>query len=86
MQKTSLQPGNYMKVNSVMNYFYHVNLKSTLADIVKKACTIHEGEFDIYYNTKDLKSVITPDLFREMECQVTTHMILTEEEKSKPSI
>ena len=65
MQKSILQPGNYMKVNSVMNYFYHVNLKSTLAGIIKKVCPIHEGEFDIYFNTKDIKSVMMPDLFRE---------------------
>jgi hypothetical protein len=76
MENQKLQPGNYMKVNSVMEYFYHYNVKSTLAEIIKKVCPIHEGEFNIYYSTKDLKSVIVPDLFREMECQVVTHMIL----------
>jgi hypothetical protein len=80
-----LKPGNYMRVNAVMNYFNHSNIKSTLAGIIEKVCPKHRGEFDIYYDTKDLKSVITPDLFREMECEVTTHMILTEEEKTKPN-
>jgi hypothetical protein len=85
--KSQLLPGNYMKVNSVMNFFCHDgNIKAALARIIKEVCPIHEGEFDIYYNTKDLKSIIVPDLFRELECQVITHMILNEEEKSKPSI
>jgi hypothetical protein len=76
MQKANLQPGNYMKVESVLSYFNHYNVKSTLASIIKKVCPVHEGEFSILYDTKDLKSVIVPDLFRELECHVNTLMII----------
>lgn len=76
MQKSILQPGNYMKCESVMDYFYHINVKTTLASIILKVCPIHGSEGYIFYNTKDLKSVMMPGLFQELECQVTTHMII----------
>jgi hypothetical protein len=72
----TLKPGNYMNVDSVMNYLYHVNLRSTLVDIIKKVCPIHGCKLDIYYNTSDLKSVMRPDLFRELECHVITYMVI----------
>ena len=70
-----LPNGNYMKVKAVMNYFRHENAKSTLASIIEKTCPVCVGEYSDYYNTEDIKTVINPDLFREMECHVTTHMI-----------
>ena len=80
-----LKPGNYMKVSAVLNFIEN-HFKFTLQDVVQKVCPIHTGEFDVYYSTTDLKNVIISNIFREMECEVTTHMILTEEEKSKPNI
>ena len=71
-----LKPGNYMKVNRVIEILNHKFCKSTLASIVEKICPKHEGEYDIYYNTKDLKNVIESTLFRELECEVITHMII----------
>jgi hypothetical protein len=80
MNKT-LQPGNYMKANRVIETLNHRFCKSTLASIIEKVCIKHEGEFGEYYNTRDLKSLIEPSLFRELECEVTTHMILSESDK-----
>lgn len=87
-----LKPGNYMKVSAVLNFIEN-HFKFSLQtlyypglDVVQKVCPIHKGEFDVYYSTTDLKNVIVPNIFREMECEVNTHMVLTEEELSKPNI
>jgi hypothetical protein len=71
-----LKSGNYMNVGEVDDYLCHINLRPTLVDIIKKVCPIHECKLDIYYNTSDLKSVMRPDLFRELECNVITHMVI----------
>jgi hypothetical protein len=65
-----------MNVESVQNYLNHIICRSTLSSIIKKICPIHEHESYIFYNTSDIKSVMMPDLFREMECHVTTHMVI----------
>ena len=70
-----LQPGNYMKVSKV-NEFIENHFKFTLNDIVKSVCKTYESEHGIYYNTKDLQNVITPFIFKEMECNCVTYMIL----------
>lgn len=75
--KTQLSPGNYMKTKKVIEALEHRFCKSTLASIVKKVCPVHTGELDVYYNTADLKNVIEPNLFRDLECEVITHMILS---------
>ena len=74
--KNQLKPGNYMKVSKV-NEFIENHFKFTLSDIVKKTCKIHEGEFDSYYDTADLKNVCAPFIFKEMECDCVTYMILS---------
>ena len=74
--KTSkkLPAGQYMKVDAVQSYFQSVNLKSTLV-VITVVCPMHEGEYGLYYDTADLKNVIEPSLFRELECDVITHII-----------
>jgi len=70
-----LQPGNYMKVSKVTEFLEN-HFKSTLLDIVKKVCPKHEGEHNIYYSTADLKNLMMPYIFQELECEVVTHIIL----------
>jgi hypothetical protein len=74
MEKT-LKSGNYMKVESVQDFVNHVICRSSLSGIINKVCKVYENESNKFYNTVDLKSIMMPDLFREMECQVITLMI-----------
>lgn len=73
--KQSLKPGRYMKSDSVIRFIstYFSSQSSKLVDLPK-----HQGEFGTYFETSDLKSVFTETVFREMECDVTTHLILSE--------
>ena len=70
-----LQPGNYMKVFRV-NEWIQNHFKSTLGDCVEKTCKPHQGETDLFYSVQDLRSVVSPDLFKEMKCDCVTYMIL----------
>ena len=79
----TLPEGQYMKVESVQSYFQTKVLKSTLASVIQLVCPSYEGEYGLYYNVQDLRSVIVPDLFRELECEVTTHVILSKIEYLK---
>jgi hypothetical protein len=78
MENKKLNPGNYMKVTPVRLFLakYFPNIEMQANKLTK-----HEGEYDVYFNTSDLKSIMDLDLFKEMECQVTTHMILSESDK-----
>jgi hypothetical protein len=73
--ENKLNPGHYMKCEPVMTYFYHINVKTTLASIILKACPIYSSEGHIFFNTIDLKSVISEELYRELSSQVTTHWV-----------
>jgi hypothetical protein len=75
MTTPKLPLGNYMKVSRVEDF---LSKRPNLVLNVKQTCPIHEGEFDIYYSTEDLKKVIEKDLFQLMECDVITHMIVEE--------
>jgi len=82
MKKTSanLSPGNYMEVKSVIDYLNHEICRPTLAHILMTIDYHTYNTFELYgmelYSTKDLQNIMMPDLFREMECSVTTHMVL----------
>ena len=71
-----LNPGNYMKINRVKETINIKFNRPTLVEIIEKYCEVHQGEFDVYYNTNDLKSVMMSDFFKELECEVITHVIL----------
>lgn len=82
MTKTNQLPsGNYMNAYHVIETLNHRFCRPTLASIAEKVCTKHQGEYGTYFSTTDLKNIMMPDLFKELECEVTTHMILSEEEK-----
>jgi hypothetical protein len=78
-----LAPGNYMKSNALLHALYQIYRKPDLAETVEKNCPIHIGEFGQYFSTVDLKSIMDPAFFKNLECEIVTHMILSEEEKMK---
>ena len=71
----SLKPGHYMKVTSV-----RVFLSKWFPNIEMEAnkLTKHIGEYDVYFSTSDLKTIMSSDHFKELECECTTHVILSE--------
>jgi hypothetical protein len=69
-----LQPGNYMKTSSVLNFLSHFPIECMKANQLPK----HTGEYNVYFNTEDLKAIMHKDIFKEMECECITHMILAE--------
>jgi hypothetical protein len=73
----SLQSGNYMKVTPVRLFLAMYPIECMNANKLEK----HMGEYDVYYKTSDLKTIMSASIFRELECEVTTHMILSEPEK-----
>lgn len=73
MKNQNLPAGNWMKKSNVIK---HLWMHSALRQIIEKTCpTTASREVD-YYNCKDLKNVIAPHLYQEMECQVKTLMII----------
>jgi len=79
MQTPTLLPGRYMKISKVNEYLQKYNSQA-LPFILR--LDIHEGEHDVYYSTIDLKKILKEDFFRDMECSVVTHLILSESEKA----
>jgi len=73
----SLQSGNYMKVTPVRLFLAMHPIECMNANKLEK----HMGEYDVYFKTSDLKTIMSASIFRELECEVTTHMILSEPEK-----
>jgi hypothetical protein len=63
---------NYMKVEAVLRYIKKNALALPQYQI--------EGEKNHFFKTDDLKTKIDPILFRSMECEVTTYMVVSKEE------
>ena len=77
MQKSILKPGCYMKTTSVLRFLSIYPIQYMEVNNLQK----HIGEYDVYFSTSDLKSIMTEKVYKEMECEVITHMILSEEDK-----
>ena len=75
--KNSLQSGNYMKVTPVRLFLAMYPIECMNANKLEK----HMGEYDVYFKTSDLKTIMSDSIFLELECEVITHMILSEPEK-----
>lgn len=75
MRLETLPKGNFMKCDIVIDTLTYKFCKSTLAQIVHKYCPVHQGQFDTYYNVKDLQSLMMPFLFEALEVEVTSYMI-----------
>ena len=69
----SLKQGNYMKVTSVRLFLskYHPIIEMEANRLPK-----HIGEYDTYFNTTDLQKIMDQSLFKDLECECITHMIL----------
>jgi hypothetical protein len=70
--KQTLKHGNYMKVKYVNAYFA---IAPTHLKYVKELPQ-HKGRHDIYYSTEDLKSIMSPGMFNELEHICTTFLIV----------
>lgn len=75
MNKQTLLPGQYMKTTSVLQFIskWFPTQILKIQDLKK-----HLGEYDVYFSTADLKSVMGEDIFKEMEYDCVTHIISTE--------
>ena len=73
MEIKKLQPGNYMKVTPVLLFLAKHPIQCMNANKLTK----HIGEYNVYFNTEDLKPIMPKYLFEELECETVTHMILS---------
>lgn len=64
--KNSITSGKYMKVTQVRLFLAKFN---PIQAMEANKLTKHECEFDVYFSTSDLKSIIKPDLFKKLECE-----------------
>ncbi len=81
-----MKQGNYMVDLEVIDYVETRLGRFTLSSIIHKICKLHKAGDTSYYSTEDLKNVMMPELFREMECHVTTHMVCKEQENTHNQI
>jgi hypothetical protein len=74
--KRELPVGSWMVKNEVVDYLYHRICKVTLAHIVESILDAETSSNGIeYLRTSDIRNVMMPNLFREMECEITTIFI-----------
>ena len=75
--KRNLPAGSWMVKSEVVDYLYHRICKVTLAHIVESILDTETSSNGIeYLRTSDIKNVMMTELFREMECEVSTTLIL----------
>ena len=65
--------GNYMKKVAVQHYVEYTTGKK--ANIKLPVYELPEHGISEFWSTNDLKSIMPKDMFRKMECKVTTHMV-----------
>ena len=61
-----------MQKSQVLDYLQNKTWKFTLRSIVEKVAPVHVLDNTEFYSTTDLKNLIVPELYRKMECSVTT--------------
>jgi ribosome modulation factor len=66
--------GNFMQVEAVLRYLKKKAL--ALPQYIIEGCENH------FFSTEDLKTKIDPQLFRIMQCEVTTYMVVTTKEEN----
>ena len=73
MANTKLAPGRYMRIGAVKEFFgkYRSSMVEELESL-----PVHRGEYSTYYSTDDIKPLADLDFFRDMECSVTTYLIM----------
>jgi len=75
-QTRTLSFGKYMACKPVFDAMYFQFCRPSAAEIIKKTCTVLRGEHTLFFDVEELKKVLTPDLFKDLECVVTTHWIV----------
>jgi hypothetical protein len=63
-----------MKTSSVLQKLSQFPIHQMNAEKLPK----HIGEYDVYFSIEDLKSIMSEDSFKWLECECTTHIILSE--------
>lgn len=66
------EKGNYMNAMAVNLYIGEKKLPVNTTNVSKYI--LSETNPISFYNTNDLKNIMEPSDFREMECEVITHM------------
>jgi hypothetical protein len=70
-----LPQGSYMKVTDVLDFCYkngHSSAAWMIRSKISSICVDVVG----YYKVDQLKDVLTEEFFKEIECSVTTEMVL----------
>ena len=75
MENNKLVPGRYMRISAVKEFFgkYRSSMVKELETL-----PVYTGEYSTYYSTADIKPLVDLDFFRDMECTVTTYLIINE--------
>jgi hypothetical protein len=75
--KGTLPSGSWMRKRDVLDYLYNQMKQVSLAHIVESILeTTTTSNGTEYLNTSDIQNVVPVYVFREMECTVTTLMII----------
>lgn len=75
--KKPLPKGDWMNQTELLEALTHKFNSTDLAYKIWNSCSPEIASTGTpYYNTKALKSMIDPNLFRQIECEVSTLMIL----------
>ena len=75
MANNKLAPGRYMRTDAVKAFFSKYR-SSQVKDL--ESLPLYIGEYSTYYSTADIKPLVEADFFRDMEVNVTTHLILSD--------
>jgi hypothetical protein len=84
IKNMKLENGDYMLKDEVLDYCNFVICKPSLAMIINK-CRSYSDEYGrSWFKANDIKSMMMPDLFREMECNVSIILMAVDEYEHEP--
>ena len=69
------KPTNFMEASKVIETLEYKLGKWVVATMVKDNCKLHTIESIKCYSTTDLKTFVFPQVFRQLESEVTTYVI-----------
>lgn len=77
--REKLPVGSWMRRSEVLDYCYYRVCRPTLAHILESIISIETSNLGIeYLPTSEVRNIMTADLFREMECSVSTIVVLNQ--------
>lgn len=75
--REKLPVGSWMRRSEVLDYCYHRVCRPTLAHLLEELVSVQTSNLGTeYLPTSEIKNIMTADLFREMECYVSTVLVL----------